>query len=101
MRAQLLGRDAQVAAVKIDRGAPDLLDEGARQPACQVLAAGLVELPREALAQLLRGGGNRVEKPHDAPQVVPLLGQMQCAAPAIEPHELRHRYPITERKGAD
>ncbi len=22
-------------------------------------------------------------------------------APAIEPHELRHRYPITERKGAD
>ena len=75
VRAQLLGRDAQVAAVEIDRRAPDLLDEGARQPPRQVLAAGLVDLPREALAQLLRGRGNGIEQPHDAPQVVALLGQ--------------------------
>ena len=57
--AQLLRRDAQVAAVEIDRRAADLLDEGARQPPRQMLAAGLVDLAREALAQLLRGGGDR------------------------------------------
>ena len=75
MPAQLRRRNAQVAAVEVDRRAPDLLDEGARQPARQVLAAGLVDLAREALAQLLRGGGDRIEQPHDAPQVVALLGQ--------------------------
>ena len=66
-----------------------------------MLAAGLVDLPREALAQLLRGRGNRIEQSHDAPQVVALLGQMQRAAPAVEPHELRHRDPVAEREGAD
>ena len=93
--------DAQVAAVEIDGRTPDLLDEGLRQPPRQMLAPRFVDLAREALAQLLRGGGDGIEQPHDAPQVVALLRQLQRAAPAVEPHDLGDGDAVAERKTGD
>ena len=98
MGAELRGGDAQVAAVKIDRRAADLLDEGARQAAGQMLAARVVDLPREALAQLLGRGRHGIEQPHDAPQIVALLDQAQRAAPAVQPHQLRHGDAVAQRE---
>ena len=91
-------RDTQIAAVKVDGRASHLLDEGARQPPGQMLAAHLIDLAREALAQLLGGGGNGVEQAHDAPQVVPFLDKLQRAAPAVQPHQLGHGDAVAQRE---
>ena len=67
VRAQLFRRDAEVAAVEVDRCAPHLLDECAREPTCEVLTPRLIDLPGEPLAQLLRGGCHRIDQSPDAP----------------------------------
>ena len=101
MIAQPPGRDMQIPAIKIYGRAPDLLDESARQAPRQVLAPCLVDLARKALAQLLCGCGDGIEQPHDAPQIVALLCQLQRAAPPVEPHELGDGDAVTEREGGD
>ncbi len=100
MCAQLLGHNAEVAAVEIDGGPADLPDERVGETLRHVLAAHVEHLPGQALAHLLRRGRERVQEPHDAPQVEALLGVLQRAAPAVEPHKLRHRNAVAQRKVA-
>ena len=101
MRLHLLGGNAQVTAIKIDRSASDLLDERPRDAPRQMLAPHLVNLPRKALAQLLRYRRDRIEEPHDTPQIITLFDQLQRTAPTIKPHELRDRNAVAERKRRD
>src|SRR5262249_40945644 len=66
-----------------------------------LLAPRLIDLPREALAQLVRRGRDGIEHAHNAPQIISLLGQLQGTAPAVEPHELRNRNAIAEWEGGN
>jgi hypothetical protein len=59
----------------------------------------VVELAREPLPQFLRSGRHRVKQAHDAPQIVAPLDHIERAAPAVEPHQLRNRDAVAERKG--
>ena len=52
-------RDAQTAAVKIDRRAADLAHVGARQLARHLIAHVGIEMLGDLLARLLRSGGDR------------------------------------------
>jgi len=94
-------RDAQTAAVKIDRRAADLAHIGARQLARHLIAHVGIKVLGDLLARLLRSGRHRVDQPDEAPDVVGLLRHADGRSPAIDLQHLADGELIAERNVLD